>query len=477
MADLCNCDECIPDPHWTCSYTGEDVSISVVFIANAYRGHLILSPGGANGPIGGLLHQLDPPQHFSHMGIMIADYDLIRHTTAVPKWLTAEEYYTGSVLGVKAPADGLTPDHVQFGWPGSVTQSAEQAFLADRYGGLTPPGLPGPYTGSDLLDKESPSGKRYTVAALSFDPVSDDGKTWYPALVVKPCPLLETPEVVAALNRVADEATKIFAHYRFYCYTSGLIVDDPDYWGLASEMPAAVPDWDPVAMKWVDWSDPAKVKWVTTATAPGVCSTSIWQAVQHANKSGPPNIVLDWAATPTDALNEAGGDCRRALPPEWAADTPKGIDGLYAYPSDSRSKAANWLHDSLSQEVFDSLKASLAGEGGVKKVLADAIDDIGRGAFIVAAEAGAAALVAALIPLGGAVAAVLDIALAEQLIELLYDMPEDIANQVCNSFAFDCHRGLPHRYALRRRPGPGDPRHRLEQLGRRAGRRPDRQPR
>jgi hypothetical protein len=79
----------------------------------------------------------------------------------------------------------------------------------------------------------------------------------------------------------------------------------------------------------------------------------------------------------------------------------------------------------------------------VKKVLADAIDDIGRGTFILAAEAGASALVAALIPLGGAIVAVIDLALAEQLIELLYDMPDDIANQVVTSFAFDCHRGFP----------------------------------
>src|SRR5262249_33834221 len=150
----------------------DDMSMGVVYIANAYRGHLILCPGGANGKIGGLLHQLHPPQHLFHMGVMGPDFDLIRHTTAVPARLTAEEYYTGSILGVKAPADGLSPDHLQFGWPGSVTQSAEQAFLADRYGGLTPPGLSGPYTGSDLLDKESPSGRRYTVAALSFDPIS-----------------------------------------------------------------------------------------------------------------------------------------------------------------------------------------------------------------------------------------------------------------------------------------------------------------
>jgi hypothetical protein len=444
MAKPCNCDECVSDPAYTCCYTGDDVSISAVYIANAYRGHLILSPGGANGAIGGLLHQLDPPQHFSHMGIMVADYDLIRHTTAVPKRLTAEEYYTGSILGVKAPIDGLNPDHVEFGWPGSVTQSVEQVFFADRYGGQTPPGLPGTYTGSDLLDKESPSGRSYTVAAISLDPVSDNGIDWFPALVVKPCKLLENSAIDAALNRIADQALKLYAHYRFYCYTSALIADDPNYWRIPTEMLAAQPDWDPVTMKWIDWSDPARVKWVSAPTAPGVCSVFPWLAVQQANKAGNPKIILDWADNRADALGEAGGACRRALAPEWTTDTPTGIDGLYKYSSASRIRAADWLQDSLSKEVFDSLKQNLAGQGGVMKTVATAIDDVGRGAFIIAAEVGEAAIVALLTPIvGPVVAAVLDAAFAAQLIELLYDMPNDIANQVCTSFAFDCHRGFP----------------------------------
>src|SRR5262249_40640975 len=149
---------------------------ALVYVANAYRGNLILCPGGANGSIGGLLHQLDPPQHYSHMGIMVADHDLIRHTTAVPKRLSAEEYYAGSILGVSAAVAGLNVDHVQYGWPGSITQSAEQVFFADVYGdSLTPPGLASPYQGSNLIDRESPSRKAYQVAALSFQSVSDDG--------------------------------------------------------------------------------------------------------------------------------------------------------------------------------------------------------------------------------------------------------------------------------------------------------------
>jgi hypothetical protein len=91
--------------------------------------------------------------------------------------------------------------------------------------------------------------------------------------------------------------------------------------------------------------------------------------------------------------------------------------------------------------VFDSLKGTLASKGGAMATIAGAIDILGRGALAVAASVGAAALIAALTETG--VGVVVGVVLAEQLIELLYDMPDDIGNQVCNSFAFDCHRGFP----------------------------------
>ena len=447
MAEPCSCDACVADPGWTCSYTRDDVTIQAVYVANAYRGNLILCPGGANGQIGGLLHQLDPPQHYSHMGIVVADYDLIRNCTASPSRMTSDEYYSGSVLGVSAPVDGLDVDHVQYGWPGSVTQSAEQIFFADRYGdALTPPGLDAPYHGADLVDKESPSGKAFAIAAMSFDGVWDDG-TWIPALVVKPCPLLETPEVRAAIERIADEAMKIDAHYRFYCYSDGAIGNDPNYLGPATEVPAAQPDWDPASMKWVDWSDPATVHWKKVpATIPAVCSSFVWHAIQNANKAASPKLTLDWAETPAEALGEKGGACRRAMPPDWTADTrdPYTLDGLYTYDEESRKRAGDWLNDSLADEVFTSLKSALADKGGLGKALADALDTVGRPSFIAAASGGAGGLLALLTPVvGPVVAPALTSYVATQLIELLYDMPTDIANQVCNSFAFDCHRGFP----------------------------------
>jgi hypothetical protein len=447
----CNCDACYENPGLTCSLTDEVVTVQAVYVANAYRGNLILCPGGANGQIGGLLHQLQPPQHYSHMGIMLADHDLVRHCTAEPKRLTADEYFSGHILGVSAPADGLAVDHVQYGWPGTITQSAEQIFFADRYGDSPPPGFSHRYRGADLVDKESASGTHYQIAAMSFDGAFDGGK-WRPALVVKPCPLLETTEMMSALDRVAEEARKIHAHYRFYCYTNGAIGEDPNYLGPAAEVVDAEPDWDSATLKWQDWADPNQVKWQPVpATVPGVCSSFVWQAVRNANAAAraatppKPEVWLDWAETPDQALGETQG-CQRTVAPDWSADAPGTLDGLYRYDEEQRKHAGIWLNNTLSDQVYDSLKASLAAKGGVAKVVAGALDDVGRDAFVAAAGGGAAAVTALLSLVSGPVGAViggLSVAFMEQLIELLYDMPDDIGNQICNSFAFDCHRGFP----------------------------------
>jgi hypothetical protein len=446
--DPCDCRYCPPDPNLSCSYTGDDVSVLWNYVSNAYRGDLLLCPGGDNGQIGGLLHQLDPPQHYSHMGIFVADHDLVRHCTAVPSRLTAEEYYSGSLLGVPVPADGLPADHVQFGWPGAITQSVEQAFYADRYASqdLLPPGETVPYRGADLTDLESASSpqKRYRIGALSFESAGG-----FPTLVVKPCPLLETELVTAALHRVADEVMKIYAHYRFYAYTDGAVAQDPNRWSMGSKVIDAMPDWDPTTHKWTDWTDPDEVKWLDVGrTAPAVCSSIVWQAVQNANDApgAHARITLDWAEMETDALGEAGGGCRRALAPDWSGDTrdPYTVNGLFLYDEESRKRSASWLKDSMSDKVFNGLKDALHDGGGVQAAVATAINVVGRGAFIAAAASGSAALLGLLAPVvTPPVAAVLDAVFAEQLVELLYDMPNDIANQICNSFAFDCHRGFP----------------------------------
>jgi len=441
----CDCNSCPPDPAVACSYIGEDQYVEEACLVNAYRGNLFLTPGDASGVIGGLLHSLTPPQHYSHMGIVVADHNLIRHCTSSQDRLTAGEYYSGSLLGVPAPLGGLTPDHVQYGWPGTITQSVYQAFFADRYGTkLTPPGYSAPYTGSMLPDTESTQSPKssYLMSELGFDPVSDDGRTWFPPLIVKPCPSLQAPVHTAALNRIAQQALSTYAHYRFFAYSNGSIGGDSDFDGPNFTVPDAQPDFDFSTGRWSDWA--TAIKWVTKPTIAAVCSSFAWQMVQASVPPDKhPKIMLDWAQSYDQALGEDNGKCVRAVAPLWQADTVDEYtrDGLYFYTEDERKTAANSLHDNLSRQIYDSLKQSLHDAGGVQKAVAAVLDDIGRAAFILAAQGGVAALSALITP--PPFNLVIDSVFVADLIELLYDMPEDIANQMCNSFAFDCTRGFP----------------------------------
>jgi hypothetical protein len=395
------------------------------------------------GPIGGLLHDLDPPQHYSHMGIFVADYSLIRHCTMSPRRLESPEYYTGSILGQSVPEDGFNHDHVRYGWPGTITQSVEQALIADQPAMATPLGHPADYTGASLTDWESQKQTTYTINALSFDGTSDDGARWYYPLVVGPCPQLKSPAVAAALDRIADGALKIYAHYRFYAYTKGTIGSDLEFDGPVFKLPAPLPAWDPVTTKWTDWS--GVVNWVSQPTIAAVCSSFVWQAVQNANKQKGDKIVLDWAKTHQQALGGIAGACSRTVPPDWSGDFVDGFteDGLYTYSQDQRQTAGSWLHDELSESVYENIKGRIRGD---YPAIADALDDIGRAGFIAAAgTAGAVvAVIAAFASVGaGAALAGADAAFVESLIELLYDMPDDVANQICNAFAFDCVNGGP----------------------------------
>ena len=447
----CDCGSCGPDPSHTCSYSGEDVTVTDAYIANAYRGNMFLCPGDSAGPVGGLLHSLTPAQHYSHMGIFVADHDLIRHCTCSSERLTADEYFTGSVLGVSAPVDGIDPGHLQFGWPGTITQSVFQAVMADRYGkDNIPPGYPDVYKGSLLTDQESSQNPKsqYLMNDLSFDPVSDDGQTWYPPLIVKPCPSLATPDVMKAMQSIAEAALAIYAHYRFYCYSNGLVGGILEYSGPLLPVPEAQPTFNLTTGRWTDWAD-QEPAWTTNdpsirpSTIAAVCSSFAWQAVQQAFPKNLATVILDWAKNNSDALGETNGFCRRAVPPDWTADSvdAETVDGLYYYSESDRKTAGTTLHDNLSKSVFDALKIALQKTGGVGAAVAGAIDDVGRGAFILAAEGGVSQLATLL--LTALPSLVLDAVFLENLIELLYDMPEDLANQVCNAFAFDCFRGFP----------------------------------
>jgi len=303
------------DEGWVCQATPEtrEVVTPARFL-NALKGDIILSPGG-NGLIGGLLLQVNPPQRYSHSGIMTRNYDQITHSTASEDRLLDRP--NGSVFGEPAPTEGFQPNALKYLWPGVITQSVEQAVY-----------------GEDMTDPEG--GKTYRIRG--FTPTAEGADIaghWeiIPPLVVKPDPLVETPEIRAKLRQVANDALAQTgnSHYRFFCYTDPTLGQRPE--GVA----------------------PPTAGWAA-GTYPSVCSSFVWMTLKRQA------VALESANTsvsPADleVLDVAAGA-------QVGSGTP---DGLYLYTAAERLQAAEWLKQELERRVARKLEED-AG------ILADAID-------------------------------------------------------------------------------------------------------
>ncbi len=116
---------CSPDDEppegWVCSAT-EEFDAVPPFIANARKGDLILST--ACGTISQMLSHVSPPQAYEHEGIMTRNHDRISHSTVSTSRL--KEHV------VILPWPHISDDVMQFGWPGSLHQSVEAAFLGEE---------------------------------------------------------------------------------------------------------------------------------------------------------------------------------------------------------------------------------------------------------------------------------------------------------------------------------------------------------
>jgi len=204
---------------------------------NAKKGDLVLSPGDG-GLIAKVLAAVEPPQPYSHSGIMTRNRDEVTHSTASEDRIM-DEYFAGS--------DGIRPDALKYLWPGVITQSVDLAV-----------------NGEKRVDPET--GKEYTIGGFSSMESADSAAT---AMVVKPDPLTETPALRAKLHEIADWAAKQAgrSHYRFYCYTDPTI-------GLTETAPASA-------------------KWAA-GTFPTVCSSLIWMAIRQSG------VKMEGALEPAD---------------------------------------------------------------------------------------------------------------------------------------------------------------------------------
>lgn len=319
-------DEDNPRDDLVCQLTDERRWIIVpARILNARKGDVILSPGG-NGPIGGLLKQVSPPQVYSHTGIMINNYYRLKHSTISEDWMEDA-----------AGTDGFDPDKLKYAWPGTIEQSIEEAVngsILDDPDGLT---------------DEDGNLKRYKISGFSNETKYAENIGLVEPVVVKPDPLVEAklPQVRQMLHRVADSAKQIRGHYRFYCYTNADIFFDNSY---------KAPD--------------RGSGWWASNTQPTVCSSMIWAAVKRLEN---PQIMIEGRDFFTKASD--------LEPTDVGAQVDfRTSDGLYYYTEEERQVAAAWLYN-----YFYDLAYEEAGFLGT----------------------------------------------------LLTDAPDDLASQVCNTFAFD----------------------------------------
>lgn len=308
-------DECDPDnvpdnlpEGMVCQLTSETAWRYVPGrVLNAKKGDVILSPGGS-GLIGMLLKQVTPPQYYSHSGVMTKNHIQIRHSTASADWLLA---HPNGILG--QPTDGFEPGALKYQWPGTITQSMDEAFY---YQWLT-----------------SPDKGPFKIEAFSFDPETGNGNAIVYPLVVKPSPFADTASVRATLHAVADQALAINGHYRFYCYTDPAIALDPANTAGAD----------------AGWAN---------GTLPTVCSSFVWLSAQKAG------VRLEGPDPTPPASDLEPGDVVRGA--EVDAQTR---DGLYHYTADERQAAARWLYQNIHDQVEN--KAGFLG-----KLLTDAPDDV-----------------------------------------------------------------------------------------------------
>lgn len=303
--------------HLVCQRTDETVEVLMpARFMNARKGDIILSPGGP-GLIGGLLRGVDPPQLYSHSGIMTRNYDEVTHSTA------SEERMIDHTRGLLDGSQGFEPDALKYMWPGVIAQPVEAAIH-----------------GEPFADPET--GKQYRVSSFEAAVTGltvEDEMVIIPPLVVKPDPLEETEAVRAALHAVAAEArtgagrpgVNSKSHYRLYCYTDPTI-------GETERAPASA-----------GWA---------AGTFGSVCSSYIWlMHRRHGSHFEAPTAH----PLPTD-LELA--DVRAG-----ATVDPGHLDGLYAYTAEERLAVGEWLFETLHDEVRD--KAGWFGE-----LMTDAANDL-----------------------------------------------------------------------------------------------------
>ena len=274
---------------------------------NALKGDIVLSPGGngADQVISGLLRALNPAQVHSHSGIMTQNFVEIAHCTASANRLADNTTGIGG-------AGGIQPDALQYGWPGSITQTVDAAT-----------------NGENWID---PYGKTYRIGAFTPEALgmTTNGEFMIiPPLVVKPLPEDEEkvrPMLRQAANTARSKGGRVDAngnitqkpgcYYSFYGYTKPEIAA-----GFTSQAGAGS-----------GWAQ---------GLSPAVCSSFVWLCLKENNL---PLVTQKQYESPSDLSPAATSQGVRV---------GKGtLDGLFYYTNAERQQAAQVLNQIFENQVL-----------------------------------------------------------------------------------------------------------------------------
>jgi hypothetical protein len=182
---------CQPTGKWESDASGGP---SGAHIANAMKGDSVVVRS-CSGFVKTLMAKVDPPQVWTHSGIMTSNRFEITQSTGDEGWL--EEHPNG-IVG--QPTDGFQEHALRYLWPGTLTSTVEEGFATGR-------------------QVQTPEGPKRWVKG--FNPsearCSGDRNIVFPR-VVKPAPELDAL-VRARLQAAADAAKGIRGHYRFGSYS------------------------------------------------------------------------------------------------------------------------------------------------------------------------------------------------------------------------------------------------------------------
>jgi hypothetical protein len=284
---------------------------------NALQGDIILSPApsGTGDLIAQLFKMLTPPQTHSHSGIMTADQFEITHNTCSQSRVT--DNLTTDEIDIPT---GIVPSVLQYGWPGSITQSIDDA-------------------NSNVYFEDPDSKKPYSVMSFDTDQQGETFALIYP-LVVKPLPEHELA-VRSTLRKVGDSAGAKGAqyeaggtmekpatlkkqqpggcYYSFYAYTNPQLT-----LGFHNAAGADAPDW-------------------AKGLYPAVCSSFIWLVLKENNV---PLVTKDQIETLADFSASARAN--------GASVGPNTLDGLVFYPQAERAVAGQALYQSVMEQSLNS---------------------------------------------------------------------------------------------------------------------------